>query len=53
MGVINRKNAAISWLTWVVTKRVVKKKAKDDPDVTVEMSFTGADWKVTAVKPRL
>jgi hypothetical protein len=29
VSVINRKNAAVSWLTWVVTKRVVKKKAKD------------------------
>jgi MYXO-CTERM domain-containing protein len=29
VGIINRRNAAISWLTWVVTKRVVKKKAKD------------------------
>ena len=29
MTVFNRKNAAVSWLTWVVGKRVLKKKAKD------------------------
>ena len=29
MGVFNRRNAAVGWLTWVVGKRVLKKKAKD------------------------
>ena len=29
MGYINRRNAVVSWATWVVTKRVLKNKAKD------------------------
>jgi hypothetical protein len=29
VGVFNRRNAAVGWLTWVVGKRVLKKKAKD------------------------
>ncbi|HEX4680313.1 MAG TPA: hypothetical protein VH210_14030 [Gaiellaceae bacterium] len=29
MGVFNRRNAAVGWLTWVVGKRLLKKKAKD------------------------
>ena len=29
MGVFNRRNAAVGWLTWVVGKRLVKKRAKD------------------------
>ncbi|MFL5962236.1 MAG: hypothetical protein ACJ757_05020 [Gaiellaceae bacterium] len=29
MGIFNRRNAAVGWLTWVVGKRVLKKKAKD------------------------
>lgn len=29
MGVFNRRNAAVGWLTWIVGKRVLKKKAKD------------------------
>lgn len=28
MGVFNRRNAAVGWLTWAVGKRVLKKKAK-------------------------
>ena len=28
MGVFNRRNAAVGWLTWMVGKRVLKKKAK-------------------------
>lgn len=28
MGVFNRRNAAVGWLTWTVGKRVLKKKAK-------------------------
>jgi hypothetical protein len=31
---------------------VAKDAAALEPDVTVEMSFTGMDWKVTAVRPR-
>jgi hypothetical protein len=31
---------------------VAKDAAASEPDVTVEMSFTGMDWKVTAVRPR-
>jgi hypothetical protein len=29
VGVFNRRNAAVGWLTWMVGKRVLKKKAKD------------------------
>jgi hypothetical protein len=29
MGVFNRRNAAVGWLTWAVGKRVLKRKAKD------------------------
>ena len=29
MGIFNRRNAAVGWLTWMVGKRVLKKKAKD------------------------
>ena len=29
MGVFNRRNAAVGWVTWMVGKRVLKKKAKD------------------------
>lgn len=37
MPVFNRRNAAVGWLTWMVGKRVLKKKAKGavptiDPD---------------------
>jgi hypothetical protein len=28
MSVFNRRNAAVGWMTWVVGKRVLKKKAK-------------------------
>ena len=28
MGIFNRRNAAVGWLTWMVGKRVLKKKAK-------------------------
>ena len=28
MGVFNRRNAAIGWVTWAVGKRVLKRKAK-------------------------
>ncbi|HEV7641720.1 MAG TPA: hypothetical protein VGO39_12710 [Gaiellaceae bacterium] len=28
MGVFNRRNAAVGWLTWLVGKRVLRKKAK-------------------------
>jgi hypothetical protein len=29
VGVFNRRNAAVGWLTWMVGKRVLKQKAKD------------------------
>jgi hypothetical protein len=32
---------------------VAKDKAASEPDVTAEMRFTGTDWRVTAVRPRL
>lgn len=28
MGVFNRRNAAVGWVTWAVGKRVLKRKAK-------------------------
>ena len=28
MGIFNRRNAAVGWVTWAVGKRVLKKKAK-------------------------
>lgn len=28
MGVFNRRNAAVGWVTWTVGKRVLKRKAK-------------------------
>ena len=28
MGVFNRRNAAVGWLTWAVGKRVLKRKAR-------------------------
>jgi len=28
VGIFNRRNAAVGWLTWAVGKRVLKKKAK-------------------------
>ena len=28
MGVFNRRNAALGWVTWMLGKRVLKKKAK-------------------------
>jgi len=29
VGVFNRRNAAVGWVTWLVGKRVLKKKARD------------------------
>ncbi|MBA3842939.1 MAG: hypothetical protein H0X39_10030 [Actinobacteria bacterium] len=29
MSVFNRRNAAFGWMAWAVSKRVLKKKAKD------------------------
>ncbi len=28
MGIMNKRNAALGWLTWMVGKRVAKRKAK-------------------------
>ena len=28
MGIFNRRNAAVGWVTWMVGKRVLKRKAK-------------------------
>ena len=38
MGIINRRNAVTGWLTWIVAKRVLKKKARDAVPGTVEGS---------------
>ena len=36
MGIFNRRNAVVGWLSWLVAKRVLKKKAKDAVPGTVE-----------------
>lgn len=36
MSIFNRRNAAMGWLTWLVAKRVLKKKARDAVPGTVE-----------------
>lgn len=38
MGIFNKRNAVTGWLTWLVAKRVLKKKAKDALPGTVEGS---------------
>ena len=38
MGIFNKRNAVTGWLTWIVAKRVLKKKAKDAVPGTVEGS---------------
>ena len=38
MSIFNRRNAVVGWLTWIVAKRVLKKKAKDVVPGTVEGS---------------
>ena len=38
MSIFNRRNAVIGWLTWIVAKRVLKKKAKEALPGTVEGS---------------
>jgi hypothetical protein len=36
MGIFNRRNAVVGWLSWLVAKRVLKRKAKDAVPGTVE-----------------
>ncbi|HWG56446.1 MAG TPA: hypothetical protein VNT58_07985 [Gaiellaceae bacterium] len=38
MSIFNRRNAAFGWVSWLVAKRVLKKKAKDAVPGTVEGS---------------
>jgi len=38
MSIFNRRNAITGWLTWIVAKRVLRKKAKDVLPGTVEGS---------------
>jgi hypothetical protein len=38
MSIFNRRNAVMGWLSWLVAKRVLKKKAKDAVPGTVEGS---------------
>jgi hypothetical protein len=38
VGIFNKRNAVTGWLTWIVAKRVLKKKAKDALPGTVEGS---------------
>ena len=36
MSIFNKRNAVTGWLTWLVAKRVLKKKARDAVPGTVE-----------------
>ena len=38
MSIFNRRNAVMGWLSWLVAKRVLRKKAKDAVPGTVEGS---------------
>jgi hypothetical protein len=38
MSIFNRRNAVMGWVSWLVAKRVLKKKAKDAVPGTVEGS---------------
>jgi hypothetical protein len=38
MAIFNRRNAMLGWLSWLVAKRVLKKKARDAVPGTVEGS---------------
>jgi hypothetical protein len=38
MSIFNRRNAVMGWASWLVAKRVLKKKAKDAVPGTVEGS---------------
>jgi hypothetical protein len=38
MSIFNRRNAVVGWLSWLVAKRVVKRKAKNALPGTVEGS---------------
>ncbi len=38
MSIFNRRNAVMGWMSWLVAKRVLKKKAKDVVPGTVEGS---------------
>jgi hypothetical protein len=38
MSIFNRRNAVMGWLSWLVAKRVLKRKAKDAVPGTLEGS---------------
>jgi hypothetical protein len=38
MAIFNRRNAALGWLSWLVAKRVLRKKAREAVPGTVEGS---------------
>jgi hypothetical protein len=38
MAIFNKRNAVVGWLSWIVAKRVLRKKAKDALPGTVEGS---------------
>lgn len=38
MSIFNRRNATLGWLSWIVAKRVLKKKAREAVPGTVEGS---------------
>ncbi len=36
MGIYNRRNAVMGWFTWLVAKRILKKKAREALPGTIE-----------------
>jgi hypothetical protein len=36
MGIYNRRNAVMGWFTWLVAKRILKKKAREAIPGTIE-----------------
>ncbi|MGH3072600.1 MAG: hypothetical protein ACRDNB_10085 [Gaiellaceae bacterium] len=38
MAIFNKRNAVVGWLSWIVAKRVLRKKARDVVPGTVEGS---------------
>jgi hypothetical protein len=51
MGIFNKRNAVLGWLTWSVGKRVVKKKAKAVvPEKVMPSTEPAAAGKGKAVK---
>ena len=52
MSILNRRNAVVGWLTWLVAKRVLKRKAKAAVPGTVEGSRRPNKGAIAAAPPR-